>query len=300
MSFFGYDFYDDGSSLDNGLPTDVHFEKAVIKNCVADTLFINNGAELIEDYESAAWTNDTILNATFDGNLLGGDISYTIDKLTSMRVKKREVGSTSWITLYEKELNTAEDLSFTFIDKYADGRTEYEYAIVPLVGNIEQTISAVKCYSEFDGAVITDGIVSYHVLLEPMVSSVDRVKNSSVVTTIGSKYPYVFFGGEANYDSGSFSGVAIEFIYDNCAFDIENGTKYRKNFVEWLTNGRSKILKMHDGRTWMMSIYDNVNLGYSDHYEKMIISFPFVEIGSMKSSNDLYNNGFINCNVEGN
>ena len=63
--------------------------------------------------------------------------------------------------------------------------------------------------------------------------------------------------------------------------------------VDWLTNGEPKILKMHDGRIWMININGNVTLDSGEHFKKVRVGFEFVEIGDPASTEDLYNNDFV-------
>ena len=67
----------------------------------ADTLVTENGAfdqlyvtRSIEDQpdDFPSWDYDTIMNATFDGNLRGGNISYMIQQISSIRIKRRRAG----------------------------------------------------------------------------------------------------------------------------------------------------------------------------------------------------------------
>ena len=58
-------------------------------------------------------------------------------------------------------------------------------------------------------------------------------------------------------------------------------------------------MKLTDGRVWMVSITNGVTEdndtieGYVHH------SFDWVEIGDPENSRDLYDNNFIDCDVEG-
>ena len=64
--------------------------------------------------------------------------------------------------------------------------------------------------------------------------------------------------------------------------------------VDWLTNGGAKILKIEDGRIWMVAIDGNVKSSNSEHPDKVTLSFDFTEVGSVNDDNDMLNNGFVN------
>ena len=196
---------------------------------------------------------------------------------------------------WEKELN-----NWVHIDWYADGRnTEYEYAFVPIIDDAEQDMFTNKILSSFDGAVLTDGDISYHLLFDASVTSTTRTQPNSVVETMSSRYPYVIYGSDLNYEQGNFTATVLKYSFDTDDYDGDGGARYRKQFVDWCTNKKPKILKLFDGRSWMANIINQPSISYSDHYDKVAVAFDFVEIGSLESSTDLYRNGFIAEDIEG-
>lgn len=179
-----------------------------------------------------------------------------------------------------------------YIDRYARGREcEYEYAVSPVATKIELGYVKTSVKSDFDGAVITDGKKTYHIVLEAKVESVEKVRATSVVETMGNKYPFLFFGNEANYYMGDFSGVGIEWNKNGDFFDKDGGNDYRDALVSWLTNGEAKVLKMFDGREWLIGVNGNAKVSCAEHYDKGTVEFSFVEIGSYESETDMYDNG---------
>lgn len=187
-----------------------------------------------------------------------------------------------------------------FSDLYAAGRkTEYEYALSPVANGIELGYVKTSIVSYFDGAMLTDGKKTYRIVLEPKVESVTKVRSAAIVETMGNKYPFLFYGSEANYYMGQFSGVGIRFEHENDYFDIEGGNDFRDELVEWLTDTNAKVLKMPDGREWLIGINGNITVSCSEHVDKGSIEFEFAEIGSIESENDMYNNGLSGYNPGG-
>ena len=179
-------------------------------------------------------------------------------------------------------------------DKFARGRkTKYQYMAVPVVDEIEQVYTSTSAVSDFDGAWLIDKDISYYVGLEPAVTNITRNQEASVETTLGSKYPIVFYGSEANYYSGNFSGVIIKWDRDNDAFDFDGSIDYRETFINWLTNKKPKVLKMYDGRAWLMNVNGNVSYSDDDHPDKVEISFDFVETGDLNNGDNMKNAGLI-------
>ena len=187
-----------------------------------------------------------------------------------------------------------------FTDLYAKGRnTEYEYALSPVANGIELGYIKTNVKSSFDGAMLTDGNKIYRIMLEPQVTSLSKVRSAALVETIGSKYPYMFFGSEANYYTGSFSGVGIRFHHENDSFDIDDGNNFRDELTKWLTDTNAKVLKMADGRAWLIGVNGNVTVSCSDHIDKGVVEFDFAEIGDLCDETDMYNNGLSGYNPGG-
>lgn len=301
MIFLGLGIYGNG---DDAFPVggSASFSSIGLKNGMFDYIYLSKNPDEFSNSStpSVDWTENTLLFADFDNmSLDGSNFQYESDIIT-VQLKRRETGyaNKQWITLYEKAVDS-KNLNFTYIDKYARGReAEYEYAIVPVLKNgTELPYIKTTAVSNFGGAVITDGDTSYHILLDPAITETDRNRQSSVITTLNRKYPFVFFGGESNYTTGSFSGTAIRYL-GNDVFDVANSHWYREDMIDWLTNGEPKILKIEDGRIWMVVIDGNVKASNPDHPDKVSLSFDFTEIGDVNDENDMLDKGFVNRTEE--
>ena len=183
-------------------------------------------------------------------------------------------------------------MNFSFVDYFARGRnTKYEYSVnYILKDGTELPYISASVVSSFCGALITDGKTSYHVFLDPKVTSTTRNRQSSIVTTLNGRFPYVFYGSKSNYDTGNFSGTIIK-NNGGDDWDFDNSYKYREDMKDWLTNGEAKIIKMEDGREWLVSLDGNVEEDESEHIDKVGISFDFVQIGDYNNTDDLSANG---------
>lgn len=211
-----------------------------------------------------------------------------------MQLRRREVGKKDWTTLTAYPIYDTDHLNFSFVDYFARGRnTRYEYSVnYILKDGTELPYISASVVSEFCGAVISDSEKSYHIFLDPSITSTTRNRQSSIITTLNSKYPYVFFGSNSNYDSATFSGTVIR-NEEGDYWDFDGSYRYREEMKDWLTNGEPKILKMEDGREWLMSINGNIEEDCSEHIDKVKISFDFVQIGDYDNSDDLSSNGLI-------
>ena len=116
-----------------------------------------------------------------------------------------------------------------------------------------------------------------------------RNRNASTVTTLGSKYPFVINNGLTNYYSGSIQATFIMMDEDN-VLDTEGVREYRNNLDDFLTNGMAKLIKTNEGNMYMVAM--NESISHND------TSFNQTEIGDAYSVGDLYDNNFINTEVD--
>ena len=110
---------------------------------------------------------------------------------------------------------------------------------------------------------------------------------------MSSKYPIVFYGSKTNYYSGNFSGTIIKYDRSRDYFDFDASIDYREQYINWLTNQKPKVLKMWDGRAWLINVVDNISYSDDEHYNKVEIAFDFVETGDLKDSDTLKNSDLI-------
>lgn len=289
--FLGMDILSDEQSLSNSKLVS-NLSSFSIKNGIFDELYVSSDPNKFKKKEYD-WAADTLILATFDSQTLeGGNIGALGSKIQSMQLRRREVGDVTWTTLTAYQVPDTDNLNFSFVDYFARGRnTKYEYSVnYILKDGTELPYISASVVSSFCGALITDGKTSYHVFLDPKVTSTTRNRQSSIVTTLNSRFPYVFYGSKSNYDTGNFSGTIIK---NNGVddWDFDNSYKYREDMKDWLTNGEAKIIKMEDGREWLVSVDGNVEEDESEHIDKVGISFDFVQIGDYNNTDDLSANG---------
>ena len=83
-----------------------------IMNCFVNDLYTSSNPDYDKPYNEFAWDINTIFWATFQGNLLAGNILIPISSISSIRIKVREYGDILWRTIYEYEINSEEDFNF--------------------------------------------------------------------------------------------------------------------------------------------------------------------------------------------
>lgn len=273
----------------------------------ADTLVIGNGAfdqlyvtRSIEDQpdDFPSWDYDTIMNATFDGNLRGGNISYMIQQISSIRIKRRRAGGYNWVTLFDVPIKEPHDLEFERYDRYAANGVGYEYALVPVVDNKEGYVNKNGITPRFVGCFLFEKDKGYSTDLEISKGTITRNKQTNVVTTLSNKYPVVINNGNSDYESGQFTMMFLP--KDSTGeYTAEKAYEYREEIKAFLNDGKPKIMKLTDGRNWMICTTDGISENNDDIEGYVHHSFSWVEIGDPENAGDLYYNNFIDCNVEG-
>lgn len=281
-------------------PTNVsNINLVTIKNGIYDDLYISKNTN--REYAPTIptqWDFNTMLYASFENSLNAGNVDYVISEITLIRVKRRVKNTFTWITLFEVPISGESDIHFERFDFYAQSGVEYEYALIPVINGIEGNINVNSVLSEFEGIYIIEKEQAFKTILDVSVQS-QKNRPNAVVNTIDRKYPYVISNGKNNYYSGTATGVFIELDYDTCQWKVDEGWKYREGLMEFLQNGQPKILKHEDGRMWLVMIVDNPSESASEHPDKAVTTFNWVETGDCKSSHDLYDNGLIDVDIEG-
>lgn len=275
-------------------PTDVSdVSKITLQNGIYDDLFLSKNRLA----QNTDWDFNTLLHAMFEGNLFAGNVDFTSNQVSMIRVKRREKGTYDWTTLFEVPIKTEQDFIFERFDKYAKSNTDYEYALVPITNNVEGNLNIGTVRSEFDGLFITEKEQSFYAYLD-ISFNVQKNRSTSVVETLGSKYPFVISNGESNYCSGSISATFAPIDETSCNFLWNDNAKYHNALLNFLSNGKPKIIKLNDGQIWLASITGNIQSDPDGHPQKIKTSFNFTEIGDCDSIEDLYNNNFIDIFYE--
>ena len=260
-----------------------------ISNGIYNELFGSDNSDIDMNDSSKKWDYDTRFYAKFQGNLMSGNVNYTADTVSSVRIKRRKSNEHTWLTLFEIPIKTNDDFQFEVFDKYAQGSQDYYYALVPVIENVEGNINKNFVTSEFNDYFILDKDVSYSIIFNTNLN-IEINKNVSVINTLGRKYPFVISNGMSKYKTGSLEFSLAQII--DCEIDIKNGYNYRTQFEEWITNGIPKILKDWTGKIYMIDITSSIPIDYS-FYELPSYQIQFTEIGNPLDAQDLYNNNFI-------
>ncbi len=234
------------------------------------------------------WSDDTIIDAGFNGDLAGGNVDFTAESIDKIRIKRRKKGTANWVDLKDIIINVPDDFTFTFYDLFAANAAEYTYAVVPVIGDIEGNLSTVDIQSMFNGFFIADKNTIYGTEYNVNVGAATKNEKSSVVQTLGAKYPFIIDNGYNNYYT-----VPISLFFYNPNLDWQQNVQYRQTIVEWLHNGTAKIFKSEDGRIWLAKVTTAPVLTPGSNLNITSIDFSITEIGESNSTEDLYNSGLL-------
>ena len=293
MIFLGYAFAGGNYSLD---PTPVvanDITSITIQNGIYDYLYATLEDIPYSTDTPSEWNFYTKLYAKFNGDLLAGNIDFAVSQVSSLRLKRRKFGDTSWTTLYEQPVSTSDDLSVLYYDRTARSNVKYEYTIAPVFGQVEGSFFANTITPFYQGISITDGTTTFSTELDVVISE-KRTKPRNVITTINRKYPYVISNGNNNYNSGTISAQWLEYDSETDDWDVENGYEFVSDLKDFLNNNSPKLIKFQDGRMWLAEISSpDITDSEDDAHLQVHTSFDFTEIGDCDSVEDLSDNGIM-------
>ena len=298
MIFLGFNFLQDRYSW-QPVPTNLtNINIVKIENGIYDHFNITKDVDFpyITTYPTQ-WDLDTQLDADFNGSINAGNIDYIVTQISSIKVKRRKKGTFDWITLYDVPVDKVEDVNFVRYDYIARNETEYEYAIVPIIGNVEGEYSMNEIKSEFYGVFITDNKSSYKFKSDVSYNNMERVHLTASYEPYGGKYPIVISNGNINYDKGSTGGSVI--VFDgNEQLDRKATVERLEAIKNFLGTPSAKILKDFNGNIWLVAINDNSSLTYYSEVGMGFakVDFNWSEIGDYDNGQDLYDSNLIDAN----
>ena len=258
------------------------------------------------------WGYGTLLHADYVDNLSAGNLTWSADVISEIRIKKRFEGDTVWKTIYHKgDINTVDDFNIDFVDYLEPSNKTVEYKYVPVFNinsqNVDMDSEGTSVESKFDewfiigqyeinsqGAMINE----VHPMIVDFSTSPTLNRQTTLINTLGSKYAYVNTNGMTQYYSGSTTCTFVELCVNGDFIDVDNAWKYRNSIDDFLANGYPKIIKSFEGDIKLVSTYDEITHQDNGDYRNVATTFQWAEVGDPTSVGDLYDNGFINTDVD--
>lgn len=263
-----------------------------LSNGIYDDFLITRDTTSPTDIVPDYFDYDTYLWAAFNGNTIAGNFQYSTDTVSHILLKRRMYGDTKWMTIRAFDINNVNDLDVRGVDYYCP-YGDVQYAIVPSYYGIEGNYNIVTTKSTFDGFFIAEKDQTWGTIISDCYCNSTRNIEVGIQTLLNNKYPTTVSNSISNYDSGTCSGEFYKYFEDECTFEVGEGydthnTRYRKEFMNYLTNKHPKILKVCDGRIWLISVSGSPTDSAVDLYNLREISFEWTETANYLSEEDMY------------
>ena len=295
IGFLGYNFCSDSNSIDP-VPTSVNnITTTQIENGIYDHWYLTSDTS--EPYPTTIpdqWDYTTIMDADFNGNVSAGNVDFTLSSITSFKIKRRVVGAFDWVTLAEFPVITLDDLSLSFNDNLNLNYVDYEYALVPVLNEIEGDYITNEILSQFDGVFICDLDTVYRFYAGVEYGSGSRVQKVGVFEPMGRVTPIIVSNALINYETGSVTGTVLPSDYGTTGVVQPLAmVQERKQLLDFLTNKKAKVLKDWNGGAWLMMVIDSPSISYKSGSGMAIadVGFNYVTLGDPNNQTDLYNAG---------
>ncbi len=278
-----------------------------LKNGIYDDLYItkNVDKELNGEFGEfpTEWDFDTILWAKFNNTTNAGNVDWNLETTSHIILKSRTEGNFKWKTIVVKETNIIEDFVINYPDYFVASGQPVEYAIVPILWGMEGEYATTKVTSKFDKMFLIEGNVVWGTEITDGFCDTTRNIPSSNVVLLNSRYPIFVRNTIANYDTGNCKGSFVPLDEETCEFSYDSEQdywriKYQREFMDYICDGIPKILKLFDGRLWLVQVTPNPADSANQQYNDREISWSWVEIGNVDSESDLYYLGFSDVTEE--
>ena len=297
IGFIGYNFCSDGNSADP-TPTNINnITNTRLQNGIFD--HFNVTRNVVFDYNSIVptdWDINTIMNADFEGNVSAGNVDQMTAGITSVRIKRRVKGTFDWITIKQIPVSKPEDLTFIITDNLNAYNTEYEYAFVPVMEDVEGNYIIESILSKFEGVFVcdVDTVFKFHAGIEYNNNTSNQ--QVGVFQPYNRKYPVVVSNSIMNYQTGRIGGWVLPNDFDDNRNPSRIAiTKEKEVLLKFLLNKKPKIIKDMNGNSWLVYFTGNPTLSYDNNYGQGMVkvSAEWTEVGDPNDKTDLYENGLI-------
>lgn len=266
-----------------------------LKNGIYDDLYISKATDFeLTNKCPDEWDFDTVLWAKFNGDTNAGNVDWNLETTSHIVLKSRNEGEFKWKTIAVKEINTIDDFVMNYPDYLVASGQTVEYAIVNVLYGSEGNYATTKITPKFSKMFLIEDDIVWGTDITDGYCNTTRNIPSSTVELLNSKYPIFVRNTIANYDTGTCTGSFVPLIdEDGCelAYDVQydyQRIKYQREFMDFICDGAPKILKMPDGRIWIVQVTPNPADNANENYNDREISWTWVEIGDVNSEEDLY------------
>nr|DAT89706.1 MAG TPA: hypothetical protein [Caudoviricetes sp.] len=297
IGIVGYNFCSDGNAIDP-TPTDINnITYTKIQNGIFD--HFNVTKDIVFDYTSViptSWDKNTIMDADFKGDVSAGNLAQVASGVTSVRVKRRIKGTFDWITIREIPVQHPTDMSFIITDNLAAYNTEYEYAFVPMLQDVEGGYIIESILSKFQGIFICDANSIFRLQAGVEYNNMTTNQQIGVFQPYNRKYPVVVSNSLMQYKTGSIGGWVLPENFDETRQATGSEVmKQKELLLNILTNKKPKLIKDMNGNNWLVYFTGNPSATYDNNVGQSMVKInaEWTEVGDSNDKTDLFENGLI-------
>lgn len=275
----------------------IFFDKSkdlTIEGVMLDTIKIDEA--LLDFLESKSeWGYETILLGEFANSLEAGNVSNGGLQIDYLKLKKRKKDDLTWQDIKIFKYNP-EVKRYNFEDRLVESIEKYEYSIQPITSDILGSESIEEIYTEFKGIWIIGDKNAQQLIYNTEISEIKSNISQNIVTTLGSRYPFLIKNGSINYREFTVQGKLVsKETAKGQGIDKYEEKKLRNTIMKFLEDGKPKIIKDNSGNYILCQIVDSPILKPINDLNRSIydISFNVVEIGDAYDEDTLLQYGLI-------
>ena len=299
---------------DTNIIPDTYYTITDLENAIINEFYITRNTSEGVLTNLPTWDNYTIMLCDFQNNVLGGNVSWVLGGINKMKLKRKRTDdiTNGWITLFEKDVSSVNDLSFNYRDYFVPSGVNFTYAMIPCQNDDEQSseltydfTSSVDTY--FNGLFICDRDKTLKLYSNYGITSSQTNALIGVLQPYQQVYPTTVKNPYVQYRTVALEGdvlglnnVADE---DNCQqtnFELTDETRPMivAEKLEWdkfLCNGKTKIIKDWNGNIMMAQIttFPSYTYDKTSGNSKPTMSFGATEVGRYDSTKDLLSHGLL-------
>lgn len=296
FELIGYNYFSDGDALSPASASVTGLSTTKIENAVFDHLNVTRDTNLTFTTTKPEWTYNTTLDCDFANNINAGNVSFLIEQISAIKIKRRVKGTFDWLMLTEFSIETVEDLSFVFNDLLNANLVEYEYALVPVLNGAEGNYIIDSIFSQFNGVFIGDAETTYKFMYDVDYGTNARNQQIGTFEPLGNRYPIIVANGELSYNTGTVTATLLNDDFEeNGLIDRQAIVQKKEILKSFLTNRQAKIIRDWNSNIWLCMITDSPKFTYKNGSGMGIpqVGFSWTEIGKADNQQDLYNNGLL-------
>lgn len=270
-----------------------------VNNGVFDQLDITRNTDIAYTTTIPTWDFYTELNCNFNGNIDGGNINVILTQLSSIKVKRRSLGASSWITLADIPIMSYDDLkNLTYQDSFCASGLTYQWALVPiLTGGIEGNYVTATLTPKRDGIFLSDGNTIFKFYNGTIFGQTTQNERLGVLQPISKQYPIIIQNSDVYYKSGTMQANLYGYTLDTTNIINRNDVVLQTNdFLKFMRGNSAKMLYDWNGNIYLVRKAASPTIDYNSSYGGgvTLVGYTWVEQGAYDSQSDLYNNGLIN------